>query len=420
MQAAAITGLLSHVIWVWPQWDSINHDPADDHLVIDLKMGYTRVKVDTGMTSHVNDLCACWKIRDSTDLEFKKVESQGWECHRKNFTETEAEDAPEIDHSECLIQALGVMEVMGEASAAKWLRQLRPSSVNSGLILDIDEDFFGCWSDMFPLQKVEITEDNVGFLSDSVKDLFCAQTAKEESLVDMFYRAVINFIVTLKSKSCEVIGEFVGKKGKPCLTSVAISNYIIENIPTLIQFFKEFGNDHIFCYEDLKVIGLYLQTLMTILQDLTIPQLQSLSELGLCFHTSPSSRYFYSSPHLHICLGENTPKNTKVTFHLPSENEIKSQTANLQKILSSLFKSPNIVTVSRSVRDGYTPKIFSAQIEASILGKIAQVFRRVNRENILFDSNLLGGKLGWNNRSMSWNQQLLEYLSLTEYREIEG
>ncbi|CAL1541924.1 unnamed protein product [Lymnaea stagnalis] len=418
--AAVLTGFVDHVIWVWPQWDRQNHDSDWSHVIIDVQMGYTKVKVDTEMTGYKNDLCSCWKIRELEESNREKTPQDSlWECHRRNFSEVEAEKGPQISKLDCMIHATAVLEVMSEAVATVELPKIYPASSSAGVILDIDEDFYGCWSDMIPLQKSGMAEKSVELLSDLIADVLCADTAREEVVADMFYTALVNMVINLKSESCEVIGQQLRDQNKHCKTSLEVSNYIIENIPTLLGYLKKEGHEILLCHEEEKLQGLYLQSMMQLLLNFSMKELRLLSDLGICFKVSPSSRYFAQGGLLHVCMGENTPARTKVSFHLPSEVEITTQTVSLRKIITAVFKKPDLVTICRSVRDGYTPKQFHQVIESNILTSISHIYRSAHVENAHYDTNLLGGRLGWAQRSRIWTEKLLKYVSLNRFNDLD-
>ncbi|BFZ02774.1 hypothetical protein BsWGS_05812 [Bradybaena similaris] len=410
---AALTGFVDRVIWVWPGWDVDNHEEAEkNHLVIDVEMGYIEIKVQEEIGRHKLDLCACWRLRDSDRyVNTNKGIEALWECHRRNFTEMDVENGPEIHKEQCQIHSRGVFEMMGEAAAAKELQKVKVSGQNSGVILDIDEDFFGCWSDMITMEEAGIHRKDITLISDIVADLFFGLTAEEEQLADEVYSSLVHLVISLKARGCEMTNGFRSIK-KDCLTDIDMSNYLIENVPNIITFLKNNIEDAVLRLGDPKQAGFYLQNVLLFFQSFTVKQLKILADLGICFNLSPSSRYFEDDGELQVCHGLNVPNSTEVTFYLPTEEEIITQTGSLQKIIGSLFQSPNLVTVCRSVRDGYTPKQFFNIIESNLLQSIALTYRSVHYENIHFDTSLLGGRVGWPHRSHSLGHRLLQYLSL--------
>ena len=56
-----------------------------------------------------------------------------------------------------------------------------------------------------------------------------------------------------------------------------------------------------------------------------------------------------------------------------------------------------LVTVSRSVRDGYTPRSLAGRIEDGVLTALRRQ-RRSGAMTVVYDSDLLGGRDGWTSR----------------------
>ncbi|XP_055878052.1 uncharacterized protein LOC106072836 [Biomphalaria glabrata] len=411
--AATLTGLVDHVVWVWPGWDATNHESDWSHIIFDIQFGYLKVKGDPGIDIYKNDLCACWKVlNDSLKTRMDTSKKETWSCHRRNFTEIEAQDGPMISYNECMIQATAVFEVMSETKASTQLLKMYPAFVSAGVILDIDEDFFGCWSDMFAFQKLGTLQKSIDLLSELVADVLCAESVIDEQTADKFYTSLVNLVIVLKSQSCDLSTAHTNKLGKPCKKNIEINNFLIESIPMLIGFLSDQGEGHLLCHEEPKLQGLSLQSMVQLLFNFSIKELQILSDIGICFQVSPSSVYFENNGNLHVCHGENTPERSEVSFHYPSTTEIFSQNVTLRRILSSVFRKPDIITLCRSVRDGYTPKQLHTVIEKNILKTISNAYRSADIEKVHFDNNLLGGRTGWHQRKRDWVDKLLEYISI--------
>ncbi|KAH9498939.1 hypothetical protein Btru_005407 [Bulinus truncatus] len=416
--AAALTGLVDHVVWVWPHWDTDNHDSDWSHVIFDIHLGYLKVNDETRANEHKYDLCACWKRRRSIEEDKKDTLKEDiWHCHRRNFTELEAQDGPKISQDECKFQADAVLEIMSEATASTKLQKMYPAHVSAVVILDIDEDFFGCWSDMFPLQKAGTQQKSIELLSEIVADVLCAENAMQEKTADMYFTALVNLVIALKSQTCDVNDQHLIKVNKQCKTSVGMSNFIIENIPNLLNFLVDQGHEPLLCHKEPKLRGLFMQSMMQLLLNFSVKELKLIIDIGICFEVSPSLRYFDLSGKLHVCHGENMPKKSEVSFYYPPASEVSTQNVTLRKIISSIFRKPDIITVCRSVRDGYTPKTLQTVIESNIIKTISNSYRSAHIDKVHYDNNLLGGKTGWPQRSMGWADKLLQYLSVNSIHD---
>ncbi|KAK3091069.1 hypothetical protein FSP39_016892 [Pinctada imbricata] len=80
-------------------------------------------------------------------------------------------------------------------------------------------------------------------------------------------------------------------------------------------------------------------------------------------------------------------------IHETNPEEIKNRTANINIMLSALKSfTPSLITVCRSIRDGYTPRKHFKLIEKDILETAETCFRNLR---VHYDSDLQGGKSGW-------------------------
>ena len=120
-------------------------------------------------------------------------------------------------------------------------------------------------------------------------------------------------------------------------------------------------------------------------------QLELLYKIGFCMEskigvTSKRQHYF------DICHGITWPQSPHIIEHIPTTVEVDKQLLKLQKILS-LLPEPRLVTVARSFRNGFTPRELFPYFEWDILTTVQKNFPGYN--SVLYDSDLLGGPLGW-------------------------
>lgn len=399
--------MLDHVIWVWPTWAATNQEEEEQfaHAKYDVYVGYGRFPSQIS-GPYANDLCICVKERISS----AKVNDGGdWICRRQNYTIVDLENGLPIDKSACYRQTDGVLEIVGEALVSSVLKDYQWSQTKK-LLLDIDEDYFGCWSDVVQLYDIGITQDHLNSVSDLVSLFFCVSTAEEEQLADAVYSSIISLVKTLKTKGC-ANSNFDGMS--KCLRNVEIENFLILNLENILDFLEEQDVLPILCESAPKVNGLFLQSLMHYLMNFSVKQLEALSELGICLDISPPSVYYPSSGKFHVCHGDNVPNKTEVAFFMPDESGISFRAMKLRRLLSSLSKQPDMISICRSVRDGYTPKKFFNFIEKTLLHTINKVFRQTHQSEVHYDKNLLGGQVGWTSREHPFDQSLVEYLGMS-------
>jgi hypothetical protein len=139
----------------------------------------------------------------------------------------------------------------------------------------------------------------------------------------------------------------------------------------------------------------FAHSLVTKIATYSIKQIRALQETGFCSHTSTKTfRTDQSTPRFGICKGSNTPQDTAVLEHTPTLTELATRSVLLKGLLKKLTDhSVKLVTVSRSVRDGYTPRQFFERIEANVLNGLNESFH--GQIDLHYDRELLGGKPGW-------------------------
>ncbi len=144
-----------------------------------------------------------------------------------------------------------------------------------------------------------------------------------------------------------------------------------------------------------------LYSIVEVFQVLTKQQLNLLTQIGFCLSVSPVTYIIESPdslPHFGVCYGNTGPENNLVTHHVPTASEIDSKLAVLQDIFR-ILPHPKHITVARSFRDGYTPKEHFSRIEDGILTAVRTVYPSFSI--VHYDSNLLGGPMGWGKRNNS-------------------
>jgi hypothetical protein len=140
---------------------------------------------------------------------------------------------------------------------------------------------------------------------------------------------------------------------------------------------------------------------MTALYASTYLKLKAYMDVGVCLNTSPATFGFIEEEDIGIilCHGVNTPNNTVNFLHVPSEREVTHRQHILKDVLHQInaISKPKLVTLARSVRDGFTPRNLSGVMERNILQALAPT-NMDSMYNVIYDKNLLGGIAGWSSR----------------------
>lgn len=122
-------------------------------------------------------------------------------------------------------------------------------------------------------------------------------------------------------------------------------------------------------------------------------QLSALQKVGFCLSTTYKTFQLLNPSLFSTCRGANSPNETAVTEHRTNAREVRARARLLSNILQVFRESPpNLVTVCRSIRDGYTPRKYFKDIERLVLRAIQINFPKTR---VHYDSGLLNGKIGF-------------------------
>ncbi|XP_062607921.1 uncharacterized protein LOC134269733 [Saccostrea cucullata] len=355
--AAAMAGLIKNVIWIWPKWDQVNHNETRTSGTIHL--GWTITK----QTKNGTDKAFCMCIAEDTE--------QQKSCVFTSADETDMEVAMEEDA--CIIKRSIHYTEMREDVAKEYL-QTTPEAFDN-MILDIDEDFFGCEyasQSLYDLSVDSNTLDNYLF------QLFCPLHQSGEAVLDKYLSEVVEFV-----KRTKCISE---NKPENC------DSKIISETKQIFQKKRSIWRPYI-CKSTRKERNSIIDGIIKELFKLNLKQLSAIQRVGFCLSTTRKTYQLIGPSMFTICKGANSPKETAVTEHRTNAMEVSTRGQLLSNILQVFKESPpKLVTVCRSVRDGYTPKKHFAQIESIVLNSIRKNYRKTF---IHYDKGLLGGKKGF-------------------------
>ena len=151
------------------------------------------------------------------------------------------------------------------------------------------------------------------------------------------------------------------------------------------------------------------------LYNLPVAHLARILNLGFCLSSSPKSLAFSSDrAQFTVCHGLNEPDSDIVFLHTPNETDIELRMRTLRSLIRQLPEKPRLVTLCRSVRDGYTPRSLAGVIEAGIfrIFEDAKIEERFGSWEVLYDDDLFGGIAGWNGRTWVIDCIINQYKSI--------
>ncbi|KAL5018308.1 hypothetical protein ScPMuIL_004030 [Solemya velum] len=375
IMGAVMAGLIRRVVWVWPWWDRESH--GDMYKVDHLSVGWTSVKNPNDVGQSYLAFCCC----------VFNVTSNETECTYTPSDDSFPDGLP-LPTGECRVKKTVILEEIREDRVFARLRSGKWFSESESVILDIDEDFYGCTYAVQPLIFTGIQLDTIQEIDRLVGELFCPKSAHAETAVDKLIMTVINMF--RNTSYCHTHDSEIDKK-QICNNEMRISlaeTFMVSNLSTR-------ANEQLLCVNGNTMTSRLIKRLLIIFSNLKIKQLRSLQNVGFCLTTTPRSYQAISRSVFQTCHGANTPKSSSVSIHKPTWDEISRKTKLLRQHLQLMGEGPGnpaVVTVCRSIRDGYTPRYFSGKIESDIISSVKSVFKN---SVINYDRELLGGKRGW-------------------------
>ncbi|XP_067670962.1 uncharacterized protein [Haliotis asinina] len=380
ISAAAATGLINRFIWVWPPYDvgGYLHDNNEAYVSVRLRAGIMYRVAESDENEYIEELCVC------AESDYLTIDTP---CAYvvEDFVTGEESHVP-IPESECLDKTIsGTVEFVSTEKAIELARSGTWIRASDSVILDIDEDFYACEAVSATLYNAGLNKDEINDISSTVQKLLCVDNAQDEMLADKFFHDLLK-ITLMHLKLCTSLR---AKSDSLCSDSLSMRNAVIGKLYNVLQ-----KTMSVMCLPS-ESTHFMLRRLTDKLLLLNERQLEELITVGVCMNQSPRTTSFNRNDGMKLCTGKNGPNSTFVVYHSVNEEEIDQTTNHLKTILSQPF-TPGVVTLVRSVRDGYTPRKHFHLIESKILNVLKTIFPHpINEGNVHYDSELLGGKEGW-------------------------
>ncbi|KAH3862491.1 hypothetical protein DPMN_025458 [Dreissena polymorpha] len=330
IQAAAMAGFLNRVIWVWPDWDIENHE--DYYNMFTMSLGWIHAKTDNWLVRLVKspDKVFCMCFKNGTNLEcmsFVNLET-GEEVRETGYS---------VPTEECIVRKLLIMEELHQFTAIKYFNNSDWATGRESVLLDIDEDFYGCTYVVDPILKTNVTLDKLWFLNDIITPVFCPVDAAQEKAMDKFLTELVENV--MNKKHCETDAL---KTSTRCLgiTQLNLKAVYADTLRLLIL------SKAISICSRVKTTDHVVPQLVAYLSSMTIEQLGALHFIGFCANTSPRTYLDYRE--FRVCSGANTPEQSAVIVHATDEKEVRRRTIFLKHMLKNVMKrKPGLITVSQ-------------------------------------------------------------------------
>lgn len=247
-------------------------------------------------------------------------------------------------------------------------------------LLDVDVDFLYFMSAGESLVRVNVSHDAIDDLNSNMCRLLCPSSGEQETEMDRF------------------ISEFIDSVHSHKLKHRFVSNNA-ELYTNGMNFFREkrFRWLPYSCPVTAEQTRLFVSRFVRSVASLPISHLAALRKTGFCLSPGRQSLRELPEKKFTVCTGEGFMFNIQGDYVDPSEQ--RERLRNFRDIVTEVCNFPvKLVTISRSVRDGFTDRILETKHEHLIIDVLQ---RRLSNTNVFYDTTMLGGKRGFRVTSIS-------------------
>uniref|UniRef100_A0A7M5XIQ1 Uncharacterized protein n=1 Tax=Clytia hemisphaerica TaxID=252671 RepID=A0A7M5XIQ1_9CNID len=358
--SAVLTGLIDRVIWVQPDW--LRKD------TVEIQVGYI------GETTNVQDpeksKTACMCVKEIRKL---KKQREHKETHRKEelacfyLTEALHNQTQMVPQKSChKVHPLKYFVF----SERNFMRYFRSRSLKPGhVFIDIDEDYFGVEGGVQKMIDGGIPMDVIYITDEVIPQIYCPNSIMAEKGLNTALQNMFHELYLSDKRSESLIEDVVMKHTK---------KYFCEK-------------------QDNTFVHLFISYIQT---QSTKQVLKALSSTKYCLFNSLQLRdeLLGTKNDFALCHGTIFPNDTLNKIYVDSKTGIETRRDNLSKMLDFIYAStqPRLITIARSLRDGYVPREQQRFIERNVRKAVDQTLRKVKMTSeTIFDENLVFGEKGW-------------------------
>ncbi len=400
-------GKLKSFTWMWPSWD-VNgprhkllykgeyvegklKDIANSGL-FNIKAGSVTVDNKDGIAVDIG--CTCMYFAASGKLVKCEMGDESYETHLAEKLDASVTEMYREVERRCQWKASMPMQHVSdmEMVAGSYVQADKMQDTPTSLVLDIDEDFFGVLS----LRDTKILMGSLSSklldrVSSALKRVRVTTVASETGVNDALRKDI-----HATWKECWE-GPVANAKCSSSSQATVLSTSTVRQLSKLLS-----SSD----YDTVPQLGEALHALIRSSPNAA----HLLNAYGFCLATSPETYRHKSggfaadgkqivgkgmkicadSPSRHAAVHNDPSFVTRAASDSPFE--IARRFKVMAKALKRELRVPAVVTICRSIRDGYAYPGHWAQIEAGILRTLEEAYGPLD---VRYDKNLLGGAEGW-------------------------
>ena len=252
---------------------------------------------------------------------------------------------------------------------------------SGNIILHIDEVYFSVEFSGQAFKDAGLDWRLMEMLQAALGDMFCLRHIHHERRANHMMRKVVVNVLSLCHRS--------GSSGITCLVPVGVVSAAVRKV----VFFYYRRDRGMFCPSRIAQLVETSNTLASILRVFESRQLHVLGDFAFCVSSTLGSINFYGDL---TVRHSGDPPNSSYR-HIPDSDQVETRTSRLQQILDLIdgCHTPSVVTLSRSVRHGHTPRCLFRSIESNIL----DIFEGIpGPYDVMYDENMYSGAGGWPSR----------------------
>jgi len=318
----------------------------------------------------------------------------------------------------CVIEAITTQVILAPGNDPEWVSAALGAELDplSPVVLDVDEDYVGIADPEKALERAGNRKGVLQRLAATLEGTFCAQPphgASKEQAVDLFLRGLLNMVLAFKggvqalgasSKLIEL--EIADLRGGLWGREDGHDPHVWQRLVKVVTSYsnrKARSVQEALCTPQTMngtmqaISSMAVKFVWRLLRYVAEDGIRALAECGFCTDTGEFPQKLYN---INFCVASPWAGH-EIQYEPAAPSEASWQLRRLLQIFRlGLTEAPQLITVSRSVRSGYTPRHLWNATESTLLAGLEQLLGSHRRRlNVSIDEGCYWGAHGVASRS---------------------